>query len=146
MTTKLFTVEQCIEENIQLSAGYRDFEGYKGQTPDPQWPGQAKICVSIVLNYEEGGEYRFVDIQHPPSKVRCLTQNTVFSMATFVRKLICKRCLDRSIDALTRADDEIRSWDDRFVQELETSRWRRNTSMVPELVSGALEDSSRNVR
>ncbi|THW00787.1 hypothetical protein D6D25_08820 [Aureobasidium pullulans] len=57
MTTKLFTVEQCIEENIQLSAGYRDFEGYKGQTPDPQWPGQAKICVSIVLNYEEGGEY-----------------------------------------------------------------------------------------
>ena len=24
--------------------------------PDPKWPGQAKIAVQIVLNYEEGGE------------------------------------------------------------------------------------------
>jgi len=57
--SRIFTFNQCINENIPLSAGYRDFEGYKGQTPDPQWPGGAKICVSIVLNYEEGGEYRY---------------------------------------------------------------------------------------
>lgn len=55
----LFTIDQCIAENIPLSAGYRDFEGYKGKYPDPKWPGNAKLCVNIVLNYEEGGEYRY---------------------------------------------------------------------------------------
>lgn len=34
----------------------RDMTGYGPQTPDPQWPGGAKIAVQIVLNYEEGGE------------------------------------------------------------------------------------------
>ncbi|KAH8816692.1 carbohydrate esterase family 4 protein [Xylogone sp. PMI_703] len=54
---KLFTIEQCIAENIPLSAGYRDFEGYKGKYPDPKWPNGAKICVNLVLNYEEGAEH-----------------------------------------------------------------------------------------
>jgi peptidoglycan/xylan/chitin deacetylase (PgdA/CDA1 family) len=30
--------------------------GYGRTTPDPQWPGGAKICVQFVVNYEEGGE------------------------------------------------------------------------------------------
>lgn len=34
----------------------RDLRGYGGQTPDPRWPGGAKIAVQIVVNYEEGGE------------------------------------------------------------------------------------------
>lgn len=34
----------------------RDFVGYGGNPPDPQWPGDARIAVSFVLNYEEGGE------------------------------------------------------------------------------------------
>ncbi|MFT4014748.1 MAG: allantoinase PuuE [Paracoccus sp. (in: a-proteobacteria)] len=34
----------------------RDMIGYGENTPDPQWPGGAKIAVQIVLNYEEGGE------------------------------------------------------------------------------------------
>lgn len=34
----------------------RDLLGYGQQTPDPKWPGQAKIAVQFVLNYEEGGE------------------------------------------------------------------------------------------
>ncbi len=34
----------------------RDFRGYGPNAPDPQWPGGAKIAVSLVLNYEEGGE------------------------------------------------------------------------------------------
>jgi len=34
----------------------RDFYGYGPKTPDPQWPGGARIAVSFVLNYEEGGE------------------------------------------------------------------------------------------
>jgi hypothetical protein len=56
----LFSVDQCIEENIPFSGGYRDFEGYKGKYPDPKWPGGAKIAVNVVLNYEEGGEYRYL--------------------------------------------------------------------------------------
>jgi OHCU decarboxylase len=34
----------------------RDFRGYGPNAPDARWPGGAKIAVSIVLNYEEGGE------------------------------------------------------------------------------------------
>jgi putative urate catabolism protein len=34
----------------------RDFVGYGATPPDPQWPGGARIAVSFVLNYEEGGE------------------------------------------------------------------------------------------
>ncbi|TGN67396.1 allantoinase PuuE [Paracoccus liaowanqingii] len=34
----------------------RDLRGYGETTPDPRWPGGARIAVQIVLNYEEGGE------------------------------------------------------------------------------------------
>src|SRR5580693_7328602 len=34
----------------------RNLVGYGADTPDPQWPGEARIAVSFVLNYEEGGE------------------------------------------------------------------------------------------
>ena len=34
----------------------RDFTGYAGTPPDPQWPNGARIAVQFVLNYEEGGE------------------------------------------------------------------------------------------
>lgn len=34
----------------------RDMIGYGARTPDPQWPGNARIAVQIVINYEEGGE------------------------------------------------------------------------------------------
>ncbi|TGD44855.1 allantoinase PuuE [Pseudotabrizicola sediminis] len=34
----------------------RDFRGHGPDAPDPQWPGGAKIAISLVLNYEEGGE------------------------------------------------------------------------------------------
>ena len=34
----------------------RDMIGYGQNTPDPRWPGGARIAVQIVMNYEEGGE------------------------------------------------------------------------------------------
>jgi allantoinase len=34
----------------------RDLVGYGRQAPDAQWPGQARIAVQFVLNYEEGAE------------------------------------------------------------------------------------------
>ena len=34
----------------------RDFRGHGPDAPDARWPGGAKIAISLVLNYEEGGE------------------------------------------------------------------------------------------
>lgn len=40
-----------------MSADYpRDLIGYASNPPHPQWPGDARIALSFVLNYEEGGE------------------------------------------------------------------------------------------
>jgi putative urate catabolism protein len=36
--------------------GDRDLVGYGASPPDPRWPGGARLAVSLVLNYEEGGE------------------------------------------------------------------------------------------
>ncbi len=38
----------------------RDLTGYAGPPPDPRWPDNARIAVSVVLNYEEGGEYNIL--------------------------------------------------------------------------------------
>jgi putative urate catabolism protein len=35
----------------------RDLIGYGARAPQPRWPDDARIAVSIVLNYEEGGEH-----------------------------------------------------------------------------------------
>lgn len=34
----------------------RDFRGHGPNPPDAKWPGGAKVAISVVLNYEEGGE------------------------------------------------------------------------------------------
>lgn len=34
----------------------RDFRGHGPNPPDARWPGGAKVAISLVLNYEEGGE------------------------------------------------------------------------------------------
>jgi putative urate catabolism protein len=34
----------------------RDLIGYGRNPPDPRWPGNARVALQFVLNYEEGGE------------------------------------------------------------------------------------------
>ena len=34
----------------------RDLVGYASTPPHPHWPNEARVAVSLVLNYEEGGE------------------------------------------------------------------------------------------
>ena len=34
----------------------RNMIGYGPRMPDARWPGGAKVAISLVLNYEEGGE------------------------------------------------------------------------------------------
>ena len=45
-----------------MSSDYpRDLIGYGENPPDPQWPGDARLAVQIVMNYEEGSEYSIPD-------------------------------------------------------------------------------------
>jgi len=46
------------EPNAHLQ---RDFVGYGKTPPHPQWPGNARLALNIVLNYEEGSEMSFDD-------------------------------------------------------------------------------------
>lgn len=39
----------------------RDLVGYGSRPPHPHWPGEARVAVSLVLNYEEGGESCVLD-------------------------------------------------------------------------------------
>lgn len=39
----------------------RDFVGYGRNVPKVQWPNDARIAVSLVINYEEGSEYSLLD-------------------------------------------------------------------------------------
>lgn len=39
----------------------RDLIGYASRAPHPHWPGEARVAVSLVLNYEEGGENCVLD-------------------------------------------------------------------------------------
>ncbi len=42
--------------------GYpRDLIGYGENPPDPKWPGDARLALQIVMNYEEGSEYSIPD-------------------------------------------------------------------------------------
>lgn len=48
----------------------RDFVGYGAQPPRVKWPGDARVAVSLVVNYEEGSEhsYAFGDAEQEPYK------------------------------------------------------------------------------
>jgi peptidoglycan/xylan/chitin deacetylase (PgdA/CDA1 family) len=39
----------------------RDFLGYGGAKPAPHWPGDARVAVSFVVNFEEGAEFAVSD-------------------------------------------------------------------------------------
>ncbi len=46
-----------VQDGGSATSGDRDFVGYGARPPHPRWPGDARIAVQIVLNYEEGSEY-----------------------------------------------------------------------------------------
>jgi putative urate catabolism protein len=43
-------------EDQDISAYPRDMRGYGRRPPAARWPGEARVAVQFVLNYEEGGE------------------------------------------------------------------------------------------
>jgi putative urate catabolism protein len=57
---ELFTFKSdcaLLQSQSSMSSNYpRDMAGYGRYPPHAQWPGQARIAVQFVLNYEEGSE------------------------------------------------------------------------------------------
>jgi putative urate catabolism protein len=45
-----------MSQNNTLIAYPRDIRGYEEKTPHANWPGNARIALQFVVNYEEGGE------------------------------------------------------------------------------------------
>lgn len=71
----------------------RDFIGYGENPHKVEWPGKARIAVSMVVNYEEGSEYSFAfgdPVQESykeypkamPDGVRDLTNESVYEYGT----------------------------------------------------------------
>lgn len=44
-------------QDIETPGPKRDMTGYGRHAPRVRWPGDARVAISIVLNYEEGSEY-----------------------------------------------------------------------------------------
>jgi putative urate catabolism protein len=42
--------------SVPFSEYPRDLAGYGREPPDPRWPGNARVAVQFVINFEEGGE------------------------------------------------------------------------------------------
>src|SRR5258707_12292939 len=49
---KAFSVQKALS---------RDSVGYGRNPPDPKWPGNARIAVNVVANFEEGAEINVLD-------------------------------------------------------------------------------------
>ncbi|HWG73798.1 MAG TPA: allantoinase PuuE [Acidimicrobiales bacterium] len=52
----------------------RDLRGYGETPPDPKWPGGARLAVSFVLNWEEGGE---TNVLHGDSESESAIQDVI---------------------------------------------------------------------
>ena len=98
----------------------RDFVGYGEHPPQAGWPGGARLAISFVLNYEEGGERSILDgdaitetnlheiVGWPPVEARLLNIESMFeygSRAGFwrVHRLFTSRGLPLTVYAVGQA-------------------------------------------
>jgi allantoinase len=64
-----------VDTSVDVSAKYpRDLLGYGANPPNPHWPGNARVAVQLVMNYEEGGE---ASILHDDSHAECYLHEVV---------------------------------------------------------------------
>ncbi|HEY4164871.1 MAG TPA: hypothetical protein VGM59_17515, partial [Dongiaceae bacterium] len=47
----------------------RDLLGYGAEPPHPHWPGNARIALNFVVNYEEGAEYSLLNGDNRPETI-----------------------------------------------------------------------------
>ncbi|PWZ02924.1 glycoside hydrolase/deacetylase [Testicularia cyperi] len=97
----------------------RDMVGYGRILPHPKWPGNARIAVSFVLNYEEGGEnltlngdpaaelylteYGAANGSKPPTGVRNLSVESAYEFGSH-------RGFWRVLDLFQRNNMRFTSW------------------------------------
>lgn len=48
-------------QDVTPRTAQRDLLGYRGRPPHPHWPQQARLAVSLVLNFEEGAEHAIAE-------------------------------------------------------------------------------------
>lgn len=121
----------------------RDFVGYGNNPPQVVWPSNARIAVSLVVNYEEGSEQSFPDgdgvsesvneIPYPPGPLRDLAVESIYeygSRVGFWRLMnifrendvkttfyACALALEKNLEAaqaITRAGHEVCSHGNRW--------------------------------
>ncbi len=52
-----YSYRPTVADKLMTESSYpRDLVGYANNPPQPGWPGDARIAVQFVINYEEGGE------------------------------------------------------------------------------------------
>jgi len=49
------------EDSVSEYGMPRALKGYGNNPPNPNWPGQARVALQFVVNYEEGGEHCILD-------------------------------------------------------------------------------------
>jgi len=47
----------------------RDLTGYGAEPPHPRWPGNARVALNFVVNYEEGAEYSLLNGDDRPETI-----------------------------------------------------------------------------
>ena len=76
----------------------RDFVGYGAAPPDPHWPAGARLALSLVICYEEGGEHaisngdahsenhllEYISLSPPPVGQRLLAAESIYEYGSRV--------------------------------------------------------------
>jgi allantoinase len=100
----------------------RDFVGYAGDAPDPQWPNGARLALSLCINYEEGAEsgitngdaraenylLEYISLDPPAPGERMLTAESLYEYGSRVgiwrlMRLLTERGLVATIWAVGQA-------------------------------------------
>ena len=69
----------------------RDMAGYGANPPDPQWPGDANLCLSIAVNYEAGAE---CSVLHGDTHSESVLTDTGFPAYEGARNLIVESAFE----------------------------------------------------
>ena len=100
----------------------RDLIGYGRNTPNPEFPGKARVAVQFVLNYEEGGENHV--LHGDPGSEQFLSE--LFNAASYPERHL-------SMEGIYEYGSRVGVW--RFLREFE----RRGLPLTVFGVSMALE-------
>lgn len=72
--------------------GYpRDMVGYGAHPPNPHWPGEARVALTIALNYEAGGE---MNVLHGDAASEGMLTDTGFPAVPGARSMITESAFE----------------------------------------------------